>query len=42
MIAILSVLLIVFGILLVIANIKEVYDKTYIEKYNKIKIQVNS
>ena len=37
MIKILSVSMIVLGILLVIAQLKEGYDKTYIGKYNKIK-----
>ncbi|MDK2562337.1 hypothetical protein QOZ84_02155 [Romboutsia sedimentorum] len=41
MITILSVLFIVLGISLVIATIKEGYDKTYIEKYNKIKFLIN-
>lgn len=41
MITILSVLLIVLGISLVIATIKEGYDKTYIGKYNKIKFFIN-
>jgi hypothetical protein len=41
MITILSVLYIVLGISLVIATIKEGYDKTYIEKYNKIKFLIN-
>ena len=41
MITILSVLLMVSGISLVIATIKEGYNKTYIGKYNKIKILIN-
>lgn len=33
--------MIVLGILLVIAQVKEGYDKTYIGKYNKIKFFIN-
>ncbi|CEP95501.1 Uncharacterised protein [[Clostridium] sordellii] len=41
MIKILSVSMIVLGILLMIAQLKEGYDKTYIGKYNKIKFFIN-
>ncbi|WP_338557599.1 hypothetical protein QJR60_08740 [Paraclostridium sordellii] len=41
MITILSISMIVLGILLVIAQVKEGYDKTYIGKYNKIKFFIN-
>ncbi|MDU4860843.1 MAG: hypothetical protein E6356_10120 [Terrisporobacter othiniensis] len=41
MITILSVSVIVLGILLIILTIKEGYDKTSIEKYNKIKFFIN-
>ncbi|MBS6025162.1 MAG: hypothetical protein KIB00_13885 [Paeniclostridium sordellii] len=41
MIKILSVSMIVLGILLVIAQVKEGYDKTDIGKYNKFKFFIN-